>query len=616
MFRGALALPERRRLWRRVGGFLALRGSAALGLILGSIVLLAPSPAAGKSVRGRVASGQTAVLVDLEKIYLEALPERGEGWNQFCRRLTGSTVAVGEIIKLNRASRKLLAGVRYRVPYALLRDELKLAVVQALFPEDRPGAEGWTHRSRGESLSAAVDWLTGDRTRVEQVRRAAGLAGGSPAAGDTYRIPNDLLLAPFRFIAAATPAARPAPEVLPTISSPAVAGTEGGGEGLPAPLVAVSTVLEYAEDERGKFAIYRLRAGEALYSSVVIRFTGRLHAEDVNALAGEIAGRSGIADVTDIPIGFPVKIPFEVLLPEHLPASDPRRLEYEVEQRLSGQYRNEVRASGLEGVLVILDAGHGGVDVGASMSGVWESLYVYDIAMRIQRALTSRTRAEARLTTRDGAAWRIDEKDVLAYSRKHAVLTTPPYPIVDARIGVHLRWYLANSLFRKAAAKSGGGDKVVFLSIHADSLHASLRGATAYIPDTAGTGGTYRKSGGAFASRQEVKEQPEVRFSLKERQRSEGLSRDLAQRIIAAFSAAELDVHPFKPVRDRIYRGRRAWVPAVLKYNAVPAKLLLEVCNLANSADRKLLQTRVFREQVANAVVQGLLSYFGARQDG
>jgi N-acetylmuramoyl-L-alanine amidase len=157
---------------------------------------------------------------------------------------------------------------------------------------------------------------------------------------------------------------------------------------------------------------------------------------------------------------------------------------------------------------------------------------------------------------------------------------------------------------------------VVFLSIHADSLHASLRGATAYIPDSAGTDGSYRKSGGAFASRQEVKEQPEVRFSLKERQRSEGLSRDLAQRIIAAFGAAELDVHPFKPVRDRIYRGRRAWVPAVLKYNAVPAKLLLEVCNLANSADRKLLQTRVFRERVANAVVQGLLSYFGARQDG
>jgi N-acetylmuramoyl-L-alanine amidase len=52
-------------------------------------------------------------------------------------------------------------------------------------------------------------------------------------------------------------------------------------------------------------------------------------------------------------------------------------------------------------------------------------------------------------------------------------------------------------------------------------------------------------------------------------------------------------------------------VPAVLRYNAVPAKLLLEVCNLANEHDRKLLRTRVFRERVAEAIVAGVLSYFG-----
>ena len=43
----------------------------------------------------------------------------------------------------------------------------------------------------------------------------------------------------------------------------------------------------------------------------------------------------------------------------------------------------------------------------------------------------------------------------------------------------------------------------------------------------------------------------------------------------------------------------------------MPAKVLLEVCNLANDADRGLLQSRAFRDAVASAVVDGILAYFG-----
>ena len=70
-------------------------------------------------------------------------------------------------------------------------------------------------------------------------------------------------------------------------------------------------------------------------------------------------------------------------------------------------------------------------------------------------------------------------------------------------------------------------------------------------------------------------------------------------------------LHPFQPIRDRIYRGKRSYVPAVLRYNAVPPRLLLEICNLANTEDRRLLQTRAFREKVAAAVVDGILGFFG-----
>ena len=70
--------------------------------------------------------------------------------------------------------------------------------------------------------------------------------------------------------------------------------------------------------------MYRLRKGEALYSAVVVRFTGRLDAADVNDLALKLAQRSGIADVHTIPVGFPVKIPVEFLSDDFLPKDDAR----------------------------------------------------------------------------------------------------------------------------------------------------------------------------------------------------------------------------------------------------------------------------------------------------
>lgn len=584
-----------------------------MGLWVGFVGL---APVAAAVERAGIASGRAALLVDKRELYFEVAPESGDGWQAFARRWTGSAANGSEISKANRNARRPLVGVRYRVPYRLLQDDVRLAVIRALFPKDRSGPEGWTHWSRGEALEVVAEWFTGGRSAAKPIREQNRLgASAKLAAGARVVIPNGLLRGIFRYVPAAEPltpkAAAPAPAIEGGPGPPSDSGSAPVAPAAPGSSEALaSALLAYGEDAEGRYAIYRLRPGEALYSSVVIRFTGRLEAEDVNGLSADVARRSGIADVTDIAIGYPVKIPFDILLPEFLPESDPRRLEYEVEQSLAAQYKNVVEARGLEGVTIVLDAGHGGVDVGASMSGVWESLYVYDIALRVKRRLESASKAKVRLTTRDGAAWQIHDQDVLPFSRGHTVLTTPPYPITDAIIGVNLRWYLANSLLRQAKTEGGSAEKVLFLSIHADSLHPTIRGATIYVPDSAGSDAPFRKSGAAFTARKEVREQPTVSFSAKERQRSEGLSRDLAEDVIGALRERELAIHPFKPVRDRIYRGRRAWVPAVLRYNAIPAKLLLEVCNLANSADRKLLGTRAFRERVAEAVVDGIRRYF------
>jgi N-acetylmuramoyl-L-alanine amidase len=541
-----------------------------------------------RPVVGELDGGMRAVLSDHHRIFLEAPPERGEGLLAFARRFCGTSKAAPEIRRANRGVKELRVGVRYRVPYELLSSSYRLAVLKAIFRDDRAEVEGWRHRVAGvgplgrESLWHLALWFTGKGENYRALRDQNHLEDEDLPAGATLLIPRHLLLPVLQ-------------AALPTRS--VQTGT--------------SFRLQYGKDQQGDYAVYRLRAGEALYSSVVVRFTGRVYAADVNALAEEIARRSGIADVTDIPVGYPVKVAFDLLLAEFLPAEHPRRQEYEANLRASAQFSNPVRTLDLGGITVILDAGHGGRDVGASMHGVWESLYVYDVMLRVRDLLETRTAARVVPTTRDGDRFTVEERDVLSYSQKHQVLTTPPYSIADASTGVNLRWYLANSVYRESVARNGDSGKVVFVSIHADSRHPSLRGAMFYVPAAGLRRGTYGKGGAVYASRKEVQEKPRVSFSWRQRIKSEGLSRQLAEWLMASFNRHDVAVNRYSPVRGKVIRNRREWVPAVLRANAVPAKILIEVCNLANPSDRKLIQTRSFRQKAAQAIVEGIRTYYG-----
>jgi N-acetylmuramoyl-L-alanine amidase len=574
---------------RRTHGIAALAVALLLGFLMGLPLAVQALTAPSRTVRVTVEEGVVAALTEDKGITLDAVPKKGEGMAAFARRLCGDARLVTQVAEANGGAKDLQAGVRYSIPFELLSQEWQLKVIRALFPEDRGEADGWRHQVRGvgalqrESLWNLAIWFTGSGENFRAIREYNELLDDDVSKGKAVSIPSELLRPAFR-------SALPVPEK--------------------------PYLLDFGKDKDGEYAIYRLRPGEALYSSVVVRFTGRVFAADVNALAGQIAKRSGIPDVTDIPIGFRVKIPIELLQPEYLPEGHPQRKEYEEGLRASARFSNQVKARGLSGITIVLDAGHGGQDVGASLGGVWESLYVYDIAMRVKRVLETQTAARVLVTTRDGGEFRVQEVDVLPFSRGHSVLTTPPYPIEDPKVGVNLRWYLANSLFRKTVSTDKDPQKMVFLSIHADSLHPSLRGVMAYIPSADMRGDSYGKSGGVYASRKEVQESPRVTFPLEERRESEGLSRELAKQVVAAFQTRGLPVHPFKPVRDKIIRDGSVWVPAVLRFNSILAKILLEVCNLANDQDRGLIQTRAYRQKVAESVVQGLLAYYGQGPGG
>ena len=544
-----------------------------------------PSPIPAKGLRLRLEEGVYATASGDGQIAVEALPRNGEGLAGFAQRLCGDARLAPQLLEANRLPprSRLKTGRRYRVPFEILASSWQLAAARALFPEDRGDATGWRHQVRGcgalrrENLWQLSEWFTGKGENFRAIREYNNLRDEDVTRGAVLTIPSELLRPAF-------------------------------GAALPVPQRPY--VLAYGKDQEGEYAVYRLRPGEALYSGVVVRFTGRIYAADVNALAADIAHRSGIGDVTSIPVGFKVKIPLDLLLPEFLPEGNPRRKEYEAGLRASSHFSNQVQAKGLEGITVILDAGHGGHDAGAAVGDVWESLYVYDIAVRLKWLLESRTAAVVELTTRDGDEYRIVESDALPVSRSHSVLTNPPYPIADPVVGVNLRWYLANSLFRRALSADDDPQKVVFLSIHADSLHPSLRGAMAYIPAERFVTGSYRKSDRIYLARAEVREHPVVRHSEQESLAAEGLSRDLAESIMDAFESNHLRVHPFDAVRDSVIRDGREWVPAIIRYNLVPTRLLIEVCNLGNRSDRSLMRTRKYRQQLAEAMYEGMVNFY------
>src|SRR5206468_1028141 len=161
--------------------------------------------------------------------------------------------------------------------------------------------------------------------------------------------------------------------------------------------------------------------------------------------------------------------------PEFRPPDDPVRIEEEKERRETAQFSNPVRTADLSGVTLVLDAGHGGRDTGALVDGLEEASYVYDIACRVERLVHAETRARVVPTVGRDAPCAGGSAEGVGDSRSARVLTTPPYAIEDAAVGVNFRWYLANSIYKNVRKHGGQEDRTVFLSLHADSLHPAVR---------------------------------------------------------------------------------------------------------------------------------------------
>jgi N-acetylmuramoyl-L-alanine amidase len=95
--------------------------------------------------------------------------------------------------------------------------------------------------------------------------------------------------------------------------------------------------------------------------------------------------------------------------------------------------------------------------------------------------------------------------------------------------------------------------------------------------------------------------------------RSEAVSRKLAKAIVESLRKEGLPIQPYQPVRDKVIRGKQKWVPAVLRGNVIPAKVLVEMLNISNKQDARLLGSARKRQQLARALQLSLYRYFGER---
>ena len=550
-----------------MGGLRALAFAAAAGMI----VQAAP---AAQAVPGRLPGGRIATvrLAFRQGVQVETrhLPKR------FLSVKTGAWAS-----------------------YQELTPEGKLWALHALFPEDRWTMADVRHKVRWPELESV--WLmsslfVGHGQHYDKLQAANAANPEKLRKGDVWVIPR-LLLARELGGAGQAKVDRTQPE------------DDLDDE---AKVAAYRALLTFEEDREGKYAAYHLRKGEALYTSVVMRYTDRVDPKGVGDLALELARRSGIEDVRGIQPGQLVKIPLQVLAgPFQTEGS--KALAEEREVRAEVRRTPKVEAGPrLKGIRIVLDAGHGGIDKGASGNGAWESDFVYDITMRVLRVLQQDTEAVVSCTIRyPGLGFNVRDS-IREPSSAAEILTTPPFANDGENpnaVSVHLRWVLANDLFSEFC-RNGDPQKTLFLSFHADSLHPSARGTMVYVPGAAGVPGDFSLGDRRAARVKEMKAGSHVHFTSRERLQGEARSRLFAEGLLQALRKDELPIHGNRPIRNIIQRAGQSFVPAVIRYNTAATKVLIEVANLTNEDDVDNLKDFTFRERYAEAVVKAVKAYY------
>ena len=515
---------------------------------------------------------------DGRTIIVHLQPRPGDGMYRFASwTLRDWKNRFKDIKKYNR-NRPLRTNHYVSIPFKALNNDIQSMVLQAIFSNDSSEEDGWAHRVKfpGETVSliagvfARSDISSGKLIQYNKLKDQ----GKKLKKGDTVMIPwkwvkESLHLRPI------------------SVRKPL---TMGDG------------VFD------SSYAYYQLKKGESLYSAVVVRFTGRTLAEDVNRMAKQLLKLNRIKNEHFIPVGTKLKIPIEWISEDYLIHKQTLAKEPKAEEK---PLRKPARRKD-QPIHIILDSGHGGIDPGAVFGSkrngyqIFEDETVYDISLRVAALLKkgnfvvhrtlidpNQKKPVARLAT---------IKDVDEY-----LTVSPTYDLRSSTVGINLRIFLVNSIYNKLIRQKVPKENILLVSLHGDALHRSLRGVTVYYPDHRLRSASFRKSHRVYRRRKEYKR--EFRFRDRDNIKSARVSADFGKMVIKSFKNAGMKTHSSFAVRGYYYRKGKRTLPGILRYSKIPTSVLVEVGNLNNVKDRRALLKPKYRQQIASTLVASIHQY-------
>lgn len=577
-----------------------------------AMLLIAPLIHAAETLHKPLEAGASIAIKGGRTLTLECQLPRGSAKAAVLNRYLANENDWKRYEKLKSAS----------LPFRDLNPETQRRVIETIFPGDYADKAGWWHSVTFEGAAGVeswwnlAEWLTGRGTNYKTLEAMPENQGykGALRKGQMLFIPRNLLKEIFKTPSpgrsGGTGSAGSAARVQ---LEPVDADDEIGGANTVSDLAPGE--LHYGKDGKGEYAAYDMKKGEAIYTSVIIRFTDLREVAAVQDAAAEVLKRNGITDPTRIHVDQEIRVPLDMLADRYQPEGSALRQSYDdVSAEVQRLRARRGGVKDLDGVVVILDAGHGGCDQGAFHDKLLEDELTYDIVQRMREVLETTTRARVHVTVRD-----LSDKGGKTDSRsfKHdadeVVLTDPPYSPKDTSVSANLRWYLANDIYRKELKRGIKPDNMLFASIHCDALYYKLRGSMVYIPGAAHRLSDKALDGPAYAPYTKGGNRS-VSTTAEERRRDEAVSRDFAETLLQSLKGHKpaIAVHTNSdPIRNVIQRSRtERWLPAVLKHTLVPTKVLVETANLQNADDQKCLADPAWRQAYAEAFVNAVKRHF------
>lgn len=378
--------------------------------------------------------------------------------------------------------------------------------------------------------------------------------------------------------------------------------------------------LTIKSDMFGEYASVQLKEGESLYSAIILQYTDFLEHDDVMHAARRILTRSlainnkedrkahGFrivgSNARNLHVGDEIKIPLSML-------SDRYRQEETIPK--SEEKKPKHKIGSLKEVHVLLDAGHGGDDPGSSANGVIEDEVAYDIMTRIKKILEEKHSATVHPFIEDKTTEFNPQKE-LRTGRNEVILTTPEYKTGNVKIAANLRAYKANYLHDQLIKQGVPEENIVFISVHSDALTPQAEGLMVYYPDATLRTKSLTREGGEYSKRKEVSTDPTIEIEA-DKYGSERASYALAEIIVQQAQEHGVVIHTPQPIRGKI-RNKGTYSPAVIRYNPISTKLLLEVGNCKNTADAARMLDPKYRQKIAESYVSALEVYYQTNTSG